>query len=60
MWSKISRLMNEKGITVYKLAKDNGYNLSTVYAWREKGKISKIEDLTKIAEYFGVPVAELL
>lgn len=60
MWEKISRLMDEKNITPYKLAKDNGFKLSTVYNWREQGKVAKVDDLEKIANYFNVPMVDLL
>lgn len=49
-----SKLLNEKGVTAYRVAKDTGLNPTTFTDWK-KGKSSpKTDKLQKIADYFGV------
>jgi transcriptional regulator with XRE-family HTH domain len=52
-------LMRKRGVGSYKLAKDIGVHTSTVSNWRD-GTEPKLEHLTRLAKYFGVPIEELL
>lgn len=55
----LCNLMQKRGVGSYKLAKDIGVHTSTVSNWRE-GTEPKLEHLTRLAKYFGVPIEELL
>lgn len=52
-------LMQKKGISSYKLAKEIGVHISTVSNWRE-GKQPQINHLRRTADYLGVSVDELI
>lgn len=52
-------LMQSRGISPYKLAKEVGVHVSTVTNWKD-GSNPKIEHVKKVADYFGVTVDELL
>lgn len=52
-------LMQSRGISSYKLAKEVGVHVSTATNWKD-GSNPKIEHVKKVADYFGVTVDELL
>ena len=58
--SKLKALMEEKGITAYRLAVDLGFPQSTVSEWLSGAYLPKADKLLKIARYLGVPVEELI
>lgn len=54
MYDRFLELLNERGITAYRVAKDTGLNPTTFTDWK-KGKSSpKTDKLQKIADYFDV------
>lgn len=54
MYDRFLELLNERGITAYRVAKDTGLNPTTFTDWK-KGKGSpKTDKLQKIADYFDV------
>lgn len=59
MYRNIEKLMKQRGITAYRLAKDIGINQSTISKWKKGQKIG-FGSLYKIASYFKVPVESLL
>lgn len=56
---KLCRLMEGKPVGTYRLAKDLNVHVSTVTNWRN-GSEPKIEKLVELADYFGVPLDELV
>lgn len=52
-------LMESKGVSSYKLAKEIGVHTSTVSNWKD-GIMPKVEHLRLVSDYFGVTVDELL
>lgn len=54
----ICKIMNEKGISAYKLEKDAGINATTFYNWKN-GKQPPADKLLKIITYLGVTPNEL-
>lgn len=52
-------LMQKRGISSYKLAKEVGVHISTITNWKD-GNSPKIEHIKKVADYFGVTVDDLL
>ena len=57
--SSLNYLMEKRGITNYRLAKDIGCSPTSVANWRS-GKEVTLEYISKIAEYFRVSVDHLL
>ncbi|MGX8834010.1 helix-turn-helix domain-containing protein [Amedibacillus sp. YH-ame6] len=60
MWEKIEILMGKRGISVYRLSKDTGIGQATISSWRTNRCKPKVDKLKILAEYFGVPLEELL
>lgn len=59
-FSKIlCRLMQERDVSSYKLAKDLSVHVSTVTNWRN-GSNPKINHLSSVANYFGVSIDYLI
>ena len=54
LYEKIQEICNSKGITVSGLEKDLGFSNSTIKKW--KNSSPSIENLKKVADYFGVTV----
>jgi transcriptional regulator with XRE-family HTH domain len=59
MYERLEKLLKERGITPYRLSKDLGISQSSLSEWKRGNSIPKYERLTKIANYFGVPVGYL-
>ena len=54
------KLLNEKGVTAYEVSKATGIPNSTFSDWKTGKSKPKIEKLKKIAEYFQIPITELI
>ena len=59
MYEKFNKLLQEKGLTAYKVAKDTGVSRSTLAAWKKNEYTPKLDKLQKLANYFGVSVSYL-
>lgn len=60
MYDIFMQLMEEKGVTAYRVAKDTGITQATLSRWKT-GKVSpSIETLQVLAEYFGVTLDYLM
>jgi transcriptional regulator with XRE-family HTH domain len=57
--TNLCALMQKRGISSYKLAKEVGVHVSTITNWKD-GNSPKIEHLKKVAEFFDVTVDALL
>lgn len=60
MYEKIQKLIDERGITAYQLAKETGISPSRFSEWKRGGCKPKIDKLQKIAHYFDVPIEYFL
>ncbi len=65
MYAKYAKLRDDKGVTDYRVSMDTGIAKATLSEWKtdwEKGgKYNpKIDKLTILADYFGVPVTYFL
>ncbi|MBQ8662509.1 MAG: helix-turn-helix transcriptional regulator [Eubacterium sp.] len=60
MYHKYAQLRDAAGLTDYKVAKDTGIPKSTFSDWKAGRSKPKVDKLLKIANYFGVPVEELI
>lgn len=59
MYEIFASLMEERGITAYRVAKDTGVSQSTLSAWKLGQAVPKIDKMVAIANYFGVTVEYL-
>ncbi|MEK3749454.1 helix-turn-helix domain-containing protein [Paenibacillus sp. FSL E2-8871] len=60
MYEKFEDLLNQHGITAYRVAKDTGITTATLTSWKQGKYTPKREKLQKIADYFGVTVNYLM
>lgn len=60
MYEVFEKLLNEKGVSAYKVAKEAHVGRSTFTDWQSGRSKPKGEKLQKIADYFGVSVDYLL
>lgn len=56
MYKKIAALMQQRGITAYRLSKDTGIPQSVLSDWKTGRSKPKFDKLLILAKYFGVPV----
>lgn len=60
MYEKIARLVEERGLTAYKVTKEAGLSPNALTEWK-KGKAKPgVESLKKLSEYFNVPIEYFL
>ena len=60
MYEIFLKLLNEKGVTAYKVGKATGIAGSTFTDWKTGRSVPKQEKLQKIADYFGVSLDYLM
>ncbi len=60
MYEIFLKLLNEKGVTPYKVGKATGIAGSTFTDWKSGRSVPKQEKLQKIADYFGVSLDYLM
>ena len=58
MFEKISRLCNERGISIWKLENVLGFGRGTIFKWKKSSP--SVEKLKTVADYFGVTLDYLL
>lgn len=54
----ITRLCKQRGVSIARLEKETGLGNGTVARWGESSP--RVENLQKVADYFGVPLSDLL
>ncbi len=60
MYEIFRQLLQKYGVTAYKVSKETGVSQSSLSDWKN-GKITpKIENMKKIADYFGVSIEYLM
>lgn len=60
MYEIFLKLLDEKGVTAYKVGKATGIGGSTFTDWKTGRSVPKQEKLQKIADYFGVSLEYLM
>lgn len=60
MFKIFEELMKQKGLTIYRIAKDTGLTTTFFYKWRDLDYKPKYETLKTIADYLGVTPEYLL
>ncbi len=56
MYEKFKALLDKKGVTAYRVAKDTGIQANTFTDWKNGRSKPKFNKLLILARYFGVPV----
>jgi transcriptional regulator with XRE-family HTH domain len=60
LYQNFLKLIEKKGITPYRVAKDTGIATATLTAWKNGDYIPKLDKIQKIADYLGVTLDELI
>ena len=60
MYQMFEQLLQEKGVTPYRVHKETGVAQSTLSDWKTKGRLPSVENLVKIAKYLDVSVDKLI
>jgi transcriptional regulator with XRE-family HTH domain len=60
MYERFRQLMEERGITSYRVSKDTGVSEASLSEWKRGNSTPKVENLKKIANYFNVTLDYLL
>ena len=56
MYEIFEKLLMERGVTAYKVAKATGISTGSMTDWKKGRSAPKVDKLQKIADYFGVSV----
>lgn len=56
MYAKFLKLINEKGITPYRVAKETKLSPTLFSDWKLGKSTPKVDKLKILADYFGVPI----
>lgn len=57
MYKKFEELLEEKGITPYRVHKETGISTATLSDWKNGKSEPKKDKIEKICEYFNVPLS---
>lgn len=60
MYQNFLALINEKGITPYRVSKDTGVSQVTLSDWKHGKSTPKVDKLQKIAGYLGTTIENLI
>lgn len=60
MYEKYADLRDKKGVTDYRVASETGITKSTFTDWKNGRSKPKVDKLTTLAKYFGVPIEYFL
>jgi len=60
LYDKFRQIIEKKGITIYRVAKDCGIPLMSLYDWKAGRSKPKIDKLSKIAKYLDVSIEDLI
>ena len=60
MYDKFEQLLQKRGVTAYKVAKETGIATATLSSWKNGEYVPKVDKLQILADYFGVPVEYFL
>lgn len=55
-YQQYEKLLTERGITSYQVAKETGIATSSLSEWKNGGYNIKLDKLILIAQYFNVPL----
>lgn len=60
MYEKFEQLLNERGITAYRVAKDTGLSPMVFSDWKTGKSKPKVDKLKILADFFGVSIEYFL
>ncbi|MDK2809200.1 MAG: hypothetical protein PWP24_1937 [Clostridiales bacterium] len=60
MYQKFRKLIDERGITAYRVSMDTGIAQSCLSDWKNGRSKPKIDKLIILADYLGVPLEDLI
>lgn len=60
MYQRFEQLLQERGVTAYRVAKDLGLTPTVFSDWKSGKSKPKVDKLKKIADYFGVSLEFLV
>ena len=60
LYERISRLREERNLTIYKLAQLSGVSEATLYSWRDRGTMPSLVILDALSEALGVSIIQVL
>ena len=60
MYEKFEKLLIERNTTAYQVSKETGVATSTLTEWKKGTYKPKIDKISLIAKYFGVPIEYFL
>lgn len=58
IYSRILALCEERGWTMYRLAEMSGVSMATLYSYRYRVSMPKIETLIAVCDAFGISIAK--
>lgn len=60
MYEKFEQLLNERGITAYRVAKDTGLYPTLFSDWKSGKSCPKVDKIKILADYFSVSIEYFL
>lgn len=60
MYSKFETLLNDRGVTAYRVSAETGVSTATLSNWKKGNYAPKIDKLLALAKYFDVPLEYFL
>lgn len=60
MYEIFEKLLQAKGVSAYRVAKETGISTATLTQWKKGTSTPKQDKLQKIADYFGVSIEYLM
>lgn len=56
MYEKFAKLLEDRGVTAYQVAKATGISPTTLSEWKNGKYVPKADKLMMIAQFFNVPL----
>lgn len=60
IYDRFEKLLENKGLTVYSVAKDAGVSYGTIYKWRQRRTVPTLTVLDSLCNILDVPITYLL
>lgn len=60
MYDIFQKLLDERGVTAYRVAKETGVGTATLSSWKNGRYTPKPDKMQKLADYFGVSLEYLM
>lgn len=60
MYQEFEKRLKKKGVTLYRVSKDTGICVVTLYNWKNGKSTPKAVTLSKLADYLDMDVSKLI